>query len=101
MLETQYATCAVRGCETPGFLCEVDHVEGWALGCPTDIDKLALCCGWHNRWKYTHPDQMQITRDDDGRYIYRALPPGGVARSKRGRPPDDDTNPWNDRNLAA
>ncbi|GAA2584450.1 DUF222 domain-containing protein [Actinomadura fulvescens] len=79
VLETLYDTCAVEGCETPGFLCEVDHVDGWALGdSPTDIDKLTLCCGWHNRWKHTHPRQVQISRVD-GRYRYRA----GVARSRR------------------
>ncbi|GAA2599954.1 DUF222 domain-containing protein [Actinomadura fulvescens] len=85
VLETLYDTCAVQGCETPGLLCEVDHVEGWALGnSPTDIDKLALCCGWHNRWKHTHPDQMHIFKNDAGRYVYRALPPD--ARFERGRP---------------
>lgn len=48
VLETLYPTCAVQGCEVPGTLCEVDHINGWALGnSPTDIDKLALCCGWH------------------------------------------------------
>ncbi len=50
VLETLYPTCAVHGCEVPGTLCEVDHVYGWALGnSPTDIDQLALSCGWHNR----------------------------------------------------
>ncbi|MEU5879078.1 DUF222 domain-containing protein [Spirillospora sp. NPDC047279] len=109
VLETQYDTCAVRGCEVPGFLCEVDHVDGWALGnSPTDINKLALCCGWHNRWKHTHPDQIQITKDQHGRYVYRALPPGGIARSRRGRwptgrtpDPGDSDNPWNGHHLAA
>ncbi|MQY07155.1 hypothetical protein ACRB68_52540 [Actinomadura sp. RB68] len=75
VLETLYDTCAVHGCEIPGALCEVDHITGWALnGCPTDIDRLALCCGWHNRFKHTHPDQIHITHDGH-RYIYRLLPP--------------------------
>ncbi|MEU5883267.1 DUF222 domain-containing protein [Spirillospora sp. NPDC047279] len=107
-LETQYATCAVRGCEVPGFLCEVDHVDGWVLGnSPTDINKLTLCCGWHNRWKHTHPAQMQITKDRHGRYVYGTLPPDGVERSKRGRWPTGRTpdpggdNPWDDHHLAA
>ncbi|GAA2588603.1 DUF222 domain-containing protein [Actinomadura fulvescens] len=102
VLETLYDTCAVQGCETPGFLCEVDHVDGWALGnSPTDIDKLTLCCGWHNRWKHTHPHQMQITKTNDGRYTYRALPPDGITRPRRGRPPDQAANPWQDERLAA
>ncbi|WP_433474127.1 DUF222 domain-containing protein [Spirillospora sp. CA-142024] len=76
VLETLYPTCAVRGCEIPGTLCEVDHVHGWALGRnPTDIDKLALCCGWHNRFKHTNAQQIHITQDATGRYIYRVLPP--------------------------
>ncbi|MFI0443868.1 DUF222 domain-containing protein [Actinomadura sp. 6N118] len=102
VLETLYDTCAVRGCEVPGFLCEVDHVDGWALGnSPTDIDKLSLCCGWHNRWKHTHPEQIEISKSD-GRYVYRALPPDGVARSRRRRDPvDDPANPWHDHNFAA
>ncbi|GAA2586321.1 DUF222 domain-containing protein [Actinomadura fulvescens] len=101
VLETLYDTCAVQGCEVPGLLCEVDHVDGWALGnSPTDIDKLTLCCGWHNRWKHTHPDQIQITKAD-GRYLYRALPPNGITRSRRSRSPDDRLDPWHDQQLAA
>ncbi|MFG1856655.1 DUF222 domain-containing protein [Actinomadura geliboluensis] len=76
VLEALYATCAVQGCEVPGTLCEVDHVHGWALGrSPTDIDQLALTCGWHNRFKHTNPHQIAITQDHTGRYAYRVLPP--------------------------
>ncbi|NKZ06837.1 DUF222 domain-containing protein [Actinomadura latina] len=76
VLQTIYPTCAVQGCEVPGALCEVDHVNGWALGhSPTDIDKLTLCCGWHNRFKHTNPTQINITRSQAGRYVYRLLPP--------------------------
>ncbi|MEU8799292.1 DUF222 domain-containing protein [Spirillospora sp. NPDC048819] len=76
VLETLYPTCAVQGCEVPGTLCEVDHVNGWALGhSPTDIDRLTLACGWHNRFKHTNAEQVHIARNADGRYIYRVLPP--------------------------
>ncbi|MFI0410126.1 DUF222 domain-containing protein [Actinomadura sp. 3N508] len=77
VLQTMYPTCAVQGCEVPGMLCEVDHVHGWALGkSPTDIDKLTLTCGWHNRFKHSHPGQIQINRDPlTGRYAYRLRPP--------------------------
>ncbi|MBO2455944.1 DUF222 domain-containing protein [Actinomadura barringtoniae] len=99
-LETLYDTCAVHGCEVPGFLCEVDHVDGWALGSPTDIDKLTLCCGWHNRWKHANPDQLQISRND-GRFVYRTLAPDGITRSRRSSP-DRVANPWyDDQELAA
>ncbi|MFG2017458.1 HNH endonuclease signature motif containing protein [Actinomadura geliboluensis] len=90
VLETMYSTCAVQGCEVPGTLCEVDHVNGWALGrSPTDIDKLALTCGWHNRYKHTHPDHLHITKNPDGRYTYRLHPPGIGTLPEPGRPP-----PW-------
>ncbi|WUH97592.1 HNH endonuclease [Spirillospora sp. NBC_00431] len=73
VLQTMYPTCVVQGCEVPGTLCEVDHVHGWALGkSPTDIDRLTLTCGWHNRFKHTHPDRINITQDpQSGRYTYR------------------------------
>jgi hypothetical protein len=76
VLETLYPTCAVHGCEVPGTLCEVDHVHGWALGnSPTDIDQLALSCGWHNRWKHANPTRIDITTGADGRHTYRLRPP--------------------------
>ncbi|MEV0660431.1 DUF222 domain-containing protein [Actinomadura luteofluorescens] len=77
VLETLYPTCAVQGCEVPGTLCEVDHVNGWALSnSPTDIDQLALCCGWHNRYKHANPHQIHTTHNPaTGRYTYRLLPP--------------------------
>ncbi|NDU77177.1 DUF222 domain-containing protein, partial [Actinomadura sp. DSM 109109] len=80
VLETLNPTCAVQGCQVPGTLCEVDHVHGWALGSPTDIDQLTLACGWHNRWKATHPHQIHITKTPNGRYTYRIEPPGATTR---------------------
>ncbi|WP_346046303.1 HNH endonuclease signature motif containing protein [Actinomadura chokoriensis] len=91
VLETRYPTCAVQGCEVPGTLCEVDHVDGWALGrSPTDIDKLSLCCGWHNRYKHANPDRLRITTDEEGRYIYRLHPPGAVQPAEPAHHPP----PW-------
>ncbi|MER6817911.1 DUF222 domain-containing protein [Spirillospora sp. NPDC000708] len=96
VLETLYSSCAVRGCEVPGTLCEVDHVHGWALGrSPTDIDQLALTCGWHNRFKHSRPEQIQITKDQDGRYIYRLLPPPDARRSATGAGPPGNIGPLN------
>ncbi|MFG2007055.1 DUF222 domain-containing protein [Spirillospora sp. NPDC048911] len=102
VLETLYDTCAVRGCEVPGLLCEIDHVDGWALGnSPTDIDKLALCCGWHNRWKHANPDQIQISQGQDGLFVYRTLPPKGKAARSRRRLVDQADNPWRNDHHAA
>ncbi|MDL4819804.1 HNH endonuclease signature motif containing protein [Actinomadura opuntiae] len=102
VLETLYPTCAVRECEIPGTLCEVDHVHGWALGhSPTDIDQLTLTCGWHNRFKHTSPHQIGISKDPDGRYVYRLLPPPDArsrTRTGNGPPgalgPPDTTFDW-------
>ncbi|MFB4309811.1 DUF222 domain-containing protein [Actinomadura sp. GTD37] len=90
VLHTLYSTCAVQGCEVPGTLCEVDHVNGWALGhSPTDIDKLTLCCGWHNRFKHANPTQINITRDRVGRYVYRLLPPDDPHPAPASRTPSN------------
>ncbi|MEU8801761.1 DUF222 domain-containing protein [Spirillospora sp. NPDC048819] len=104
VLETLYPTCVVGGCEVPGTQCEVDHVSGWALGdSPTDIDNLALTCGFHNRFKAANPDQVHIARAADGRHVYRLQPP----RDTRGRhrpppePPSGIPNPWEPEHLTA
>ncbi|TDE23997.1 HNH endonuclease signature motif containing protein, partial [Actinomadura sp. 6K520] len=76
VLEALYPTCAVLGCEVPATLCEIDHVHGWASGdSPTDIDQLAPCCSWHNRYKHANPTRIRITRDADGRFTYRLHDP--------------------------
>ncbi|MGP4028303.1 DUF222 domain-containing protein [Actinomadura sp. 3N407] len=94
VLETLYPTCAVRGCEVPGTLCEVDHVNGWALGhSPTDIDQLALTCGWHNRWKASNPAHIHITKGQDGRYTYRVRPPDDPCPPPQTPPATDLWNP--------
>jgi hypothetical protein len=42
--------CTRPGCTTPGYWCQVHHVEGWsAKQGPTNIDKLTLACGPDNR----------------------------------------------------
>ncbi|MEU8800261.1 DUF222 domain-containing protein [Spirillospora sp. NPDC048819] len=89
VLETLYPTCAVEGCEVPGTSCEVDHVRGWALGSSTDIDQLALACRWHNQFKHTHPDRLDIEKGRDGRYVYRLPPSGTRMPAMISRPP-----PW-------
>lgn len=89
VLQALYPTCCVEGCEIPGTLCEVDHVNGFALGqSPTDINMLTLACGWHNRFKSAHPDQVRIALGEDGRHTYGILPPDSstaVTRSASSR----------------
>ena len=37
--------CSAPGCDVPGYLCEVHHVEDWARTHCTDINQLTLACG--------------------------------------------------------
>ncbi|OMC20377.1 HNH endonuclease signature motif containing protein [Mycobacterium sp. SP-6446] len=37
--------CTRPGCDVPGYLCEVHHVEDWATTHRTDINGLTLACG--------------------------------------------------------
>jgi hypothetical protein len=42
--------CTRPGCTTPGYWCQVHHVDGWSADeGPTDVDKLTLACGPDNR----------------------------------------------------
>jgi HNH endonuclease len=41
--------CSAPGCDVPGYLCEVHHVEDWAQSGLTDIDNLTFACGPHHR----------------------------------------------------
>ncbi|HEX6469745.1 MAG TPA: DUF222 domain-containing protein [Streptosporangiaceae bacterium] len=84
VLVTKYATCVVEGCEIPAIACQIDHVDSWAAGQPTDIDLLVPCCAFHNRYKARHPDRVTIHRDADGRYRYQIARPGGGPGSRYG-----------------
>jgi hypothetical protein len=41
--------CSAPGCDAPGYLCETHHVDDWADGGNTDIDRLTFACGAHHR----------------------------------------------------
>ncbi|MFN8088076.1 MAG: HNH endonuclease signature motif containing protein [Mycobacterium sp.] len=41
--------CTHPGCDMPGYLCEVHHVDDWAQGGPTDIDNLTFACAPHHK----------------------------------------------------
>ncbi|MGI8332181.1 DUF222 domain-containing protein [Actinomadura scrupuli] len=82
VLLAQYETCSIVGCRIPAHLCEIHHLDGgWKLGAPTDIDRLAPLCGWHNRWIEGHQDQVAQTRDDRGRIVLKILPPWSTRRT--------------------
>jgi hypothetical protein len=90
-LLTRYAHCAAEGCEIPARLCEIHHTGGgWKAGVPTDIDRLAPLCGFHNQWVEDHPRRVQETTDGQGRYVIRCLPPW---EPHPGDEPSDRTEP--------
>ena len=41
--------CTAPGCDMPGYLCEVHHVDEWTGGGHTNIDRLTFACGSHHR----------------------------------------------------
>ncbi|WP_283136719.1 HNH endonuclease signature motif containing protein [Rhizohabitans arisaemae] len=75
VLAVRYSSCAVDECDIPARACEVDHVEGWEFGGPTDIGNLAVVCGFHNRHKADHPGAYEIVRHRDGTMVYRIIRP--------------------------
>ncbi|PRZ41808.1 HNH endonuclease [Antricoccus suffuscus] len=41
--------CSFPGCDVPPEWCQIHHVTPWRDGGPTDLDNLALACGYHHR----------------------------------------------------
>jgi hypothetical protein len=88
VIESLYETCAFVECDVPARNCQLDHVTNWSDGGLTDIDQAAPACSFHNRVKYRHPEDLEITRDAQGRWQYRILRPGWRNwRTRHGRSP--------------
>ena len=54
--------CTPPGCDVPGYLCEVHHVEDWANTHCTDINQLTLACGPNHKLidkRLDHPKTQQ------------------------------------------
>ncbi|HEY1439800.1 MAG TPA: DUF222 domain-containing protein, partial [Mycobacterium sp.] len=41
--------CTAPGCDVPGYLCEVHHIDEYAACRATDMDNLTFACGSHHR----------------------------------------------------
>ncbi|WP_431231915.1 HNH endonuclease signature motif containing protein [Mycolicibacterium psychrotolerans] len=76
MLHSKERGCTRPGCDAPGYLTEVHHVDEWAHGGLTNIDKLTLACpadhrlldhGWKTRklangdTEWIPPPQLPLT----------------------------------------
>jgi hypothetical protein len=49
VLHSRDRGCTAPGCDMPGYLCEVHHVDEWAAGGLTNIDTLTFACGCHHK----------------------------------------------------
>jgi hypothetical protein len=87
VLEAIYETCAFAECDIPARFCEADHTLGWTEHKVTDIHLLAPCCSWHNRAKHRYADQISMTRDSRGRWIYTFNRTRKSRNSRTGRQP--------------
>jgi len=83
--------CTRPGCDVPGYLTEVHHIEEWAAGGATDVDKLTFACkpdhrlitvdGWrtrklpNGRTEWIPPPQLPLPRGTNGQHhLERLLP---------------------------
>jgi hypothetical protein len=55
-LEIRDRHCTHPGCDEPAQRCQGDHIQPWSTGGPTTPDNGQLRCGYHNRWRWHHPD---------------------------------------------
>ncbi len=63
--------CTAPGCDMPGYLCETHHVDEWADGGHTNIDRLTFACAAHHR--LITPGGWTTRKRKDGRTEW--LPP--------------------------
>jgi hypothetical protein len=55
-LEIRDRHCTHPGCDEPPERCQADHIQPWSTGGPTTPDNGQLRCGYHNRWRWHHPE---------------------------------------------
>ncbi len=63
--------CSAPGCDVPGYLCEVHHVDEWSSGGLTNVDRLTFACRPHHR--LIKPGGWRTRKLSDGRTEW--LPP--------------------------
>lgn len=72
--------CTAPGCDMPGYLCETHHVDEWAEGGRTDVDRLTFACGQHH--KLIKPGGWRTRKRRDGSTEWLPPPqlplPGGT-----------------------
>ena len=72
--------CTAPGCDMPGYLCETHHVDEWADGGRTNVDRLTFACAAHHR--LITPGGWTTRKLRDGTTQWRPPPqiplPGGT-----------------------
>jgi hypothetical protein len=63
-LEVRDQRCTHHGCDQPAERCQGDHVQAWTAGGATTVDNGQLRCGFHNRWRWQHPDSDPPSQPD-------------------------------------
>ena len=69
--------CRAPGCRTTARFCEVHHVDHWAEGGRTSVDRMVLLCGSHHR--EFHKEGYRMELDDDATFTVHS--PRGWRRS--------------------
>jgi hypothetical protein len=73
-------TCRHPGCGRPVARVDLDHVDAYADGGPTDITNLCCLCRRHHRMKNPRAGWRFVLTDHG---VLRVTTPSGVARSTR------------------
>ncbi|GAA3763404.1 hypothetical protein GCM10022240_14730 [Microbacterium kribbense] len=66
--------CRWPACDRPAHYCEAHHIDGWATGGRTDIDRGILLCRFHHM--QLHHGGWRITRHRKDDFVLH--PPGGA-----------------------
>lgn len=71
--------CPVRDCTTSADECQMHHLDAWALGGETNLDRMTVVCRVHNSRNDDNPQAPprhgRLERGEDGRIVFR--PPDG------------------------
>ncbi len=93
-VQIRQRTCAFPGCRMPATQCDLDHIDAWADGGPTDVSNLAPLCRHDHvikhaaRWMYAIlPDGTPRWTSGLG-HTYTKRPPRGPGQW--GHPDDPD-----------
>ncbi|MDG3010469.1 DUF222 domain-containing protein [Rhodococcus sp. D2-41] len=80
--------CTYPGCDAPAYHCQTHHLDEWANGGRTDVDRLTLACGTHHPLVGNDENQWATTTTRPGRSCAgrtRRHPPARLDPARAGR----------------